>query len=264
MWVAGGRGISNTMAYSYDGILWVGLGKTIFTNSCNAIAWGNNMWVAGGVGSETFAHSFDGIDWQVSVIIIAPSMSSTTVDVFCNSIVAYGTNWMACGNIDTVFYSPDGIYWFTRSDYPTNSIIFNSIAWNGNTFLVGGKYESTSTSILMKSSDGISFTELDVTSIFGNIYCIKWNGYVWIVGGITPATSIAEPKFAIAYSYDGINFINITINNTALNSCMCIGINDNNLLINNSKKSLEINSGNFYDAYSSDIGISIYANIKKQ
>ena len=39
MWVAGGRGISNTMAYSYDGILWVGVGKEIFSHSCNAVAW---------------------------------------------------------------------------------------------------------------------------------------------------------------------------------------------------------------------------------
>ena len=49
LFLSGGYGSVNTMAYSYDGINWTGLGKSstngIHTDRCRAVAFGNNMFV---------------------------------------------------------------------------------------------------------------------------------------------------------------------------------------------------------------------------
>jgi len=62
-WVAGGEGTTNTLAHSADGISWTGIGKTIFTTGCLAVAWNGTRWVAGGRGTNTLAYSTDGISW---------------------------------------------------------------------------------------------------------------------------------------------------------------------------------------------------------
>ena len=68
IWVAGGSAISssttfNTLSYSYDGISWTGLGKTIFTWKVNNINWVNNKFYACGQGLNTVATSANGISW---------------------------------------------------------------------------------------------------------------------------------------------------------------------------------------------------------
>ena len=52
------------MAYSYDGINWTGLGKTIFSDYGFGVAWNGTLWVAVGLGAtNTMAYSSDGITW---------------------------------------------------------------------------------------------------------------------------------------------------------------------------------------------------------
>ena len=63
MWIAVGTG-SNTMAYSYDGIHWTGLGTSTFSTSGNGIAWNGTIWVAVGNGTNFIAYSNDGITWN--------------------------------------------------------------------------------------------------------------------------------------------------------------------------------------------------------
>jgi hypothetical protein len=61
MWVAVGSG-TNSIAYSYDGINWTGLGFPVFTSGIG-IAWNGTMWVATGDGTNSTAYSYDGINW---------------------------------------------------------------------------------------------------------------------------------------------------------------------------------------------------------
>ena len=63
MWVAVGQG-NHTIAYSYDGSNWTGLGKTIFGGSGYGISWNGNMWVAVGQVTNTHAYSFNGLSWS--------------------------------------------------------------------------------------------------------------------------------------------------------------------------------------------------------
>ena len=62
MWVAVGQG-TNTIAYSYDGINWTGLGSTIFSLYGTGIAWNGTMWVATGTGTNSTAYSYVGFNW---------------------------------------------------------------------------------------------------------------------------------------------------------------------------------------------------------
>jgi hypothetical protein len=114
MWVAVGK-TGNTMAISYDtsGNTWIGLGNipgtspfaTPFSTSGNCIAVNTTrtMWVAGGVGTNTMAYSFDGYSW-----INIGSPFSTVV----NSVIWNGKFWVASGTgSHTLAYSSDGINW---------------------------------------------------------------------------------------------------------------------------------------------------------
>ena len=51
MHIAVGNGVDNTLAYSYDGIIWKGLGKTIFSTQGNMVSYSSGKWVA--VGENT-------------------------------------------------------------------------------------------------------------------------------------------------------------------------------------------------------------------
>ena len=62
LWVAVGPGV-NTIAKSTDGILWTGLGNSIFTESGNSICWNKGYWVAGGSGTNSLAYSINGTEW---------------------------------------------------------------------------------------------------------------------------------------------------------------------------------------------------------
>lgn len=62
IWVAVGQG-THTIAYSYNGIAWVGLGTSIFSTAGNGIVWTGSGWIATGQGTNTLATSLDGITW---------------------------------------------------------------------------------------------------------------------------------------------------------------------------------------------------------
>jgi hypothetical protein len=67
IWVAGGLG-TNTLAYSYDGNTWVGLGTTVFPNGCTSICWNGTRFI--GAGGNYVGYSKDGITWYSSTSII--------------------------------------------------------------------------------------------------------------------------------------------------------------------------------------------------
>ena len=62
LWVAVGQG-THTLAYSYNGISWVGLGTSIFSTAGNGVAWTGSGWIATGQGTNTLATSLDGLTW---------------------------------------------------------------------------------------------------------------------------------------------------------------------------------------------------------
>jgi hypothetical protein len=85
--VATGSGV-NTLAYSTNGINWIGLGVGIFSDTGTSVAWNGSIWVATGSGTNTLAYSTT-ID---TPYIHLPFENSTYTDVIGNSVVtAYGS-----------------------------------------------------------------------------------------------------------------------------------------------------------------------------
>ena len=75
----------NTIAYSSDGIDWIGLGKDIFSTSGQGVAWNGTRFVAVGEGTNTIAYSSDGITWT-------PSVDSTNIFTISGYNVAGNPN----------------------------------------------------------------------------------------------------------------------------------------------------------------------------
>jgi hypothetical protein len=104
MWVAVGSG-TNSIAYSYDGITWIGLGNSIFTSG-NGVAWSSSMWIAVGSGTNhSIACSYDGIRWT--------GLGNGTFATQGNGVAWSGSLWVAVGSgTNSIAYSYDGMTWF--------------------------------------------------------------------------------------------------------------------------------------------------------
>ena len=144
---------NNSIAYSYDGVTWVGLGNTIFNNGGfyggggRGIAWNGSMWVAVGGGdqisSNAVAYSLDGKNW-VGLRNNSFSLKNPTADrlfynwspyenpqtssppdgnMFTgsggsgNCIVSIGRQWIAggYGGASSIWVSNDGKIWTPNS-----------------------------------------------------------------------------------------------------------------------------------------------------
>jgi hypothetical protein len=174
----------STIAYSYDGIAWTGLGTTIFTSYGLEVAWNGSMWVAVGGGFNSIAYSYDGINWA--------GLGKSVLTGYGHAIAWNGTMWVVPGaGSNTLAYSYDGINWtglgattFTEGGY--------GVAWNGRIWIaVGG-----GTNSIAYSYDGILWVGLG-TSILSTGVGAAWNGVMWVAMGTN----------GIVYSYDGINWI---------------------------------------------------------
>jgi len=149
---------ANTIVYSSrEGNEWrdVSLSTSIFSTAGNGVTWSGFRYVAVGEGTNSIAHSGDGLYWRA-----VPS--STSIFSTRGNKVAYGNNrFIAVGEgTNTIAYSDDGMNWVGLG----NSIFSTagySIIWNGERWVAGG--EGTNT--LAISND---------------------NGYSWIGLGIVP------------------------------------------------------------------------------
>jgi hypothetical protein len=182
LWVAVGNGTMNSIATSPNGIIWTGLGNSIFTGSGNAgVAWnGFNLWVAVGEGTNTIATSPNGTAWT--------GLGNTILNQGAG--VAYGSNlWIAVGGGggNKIVTSSNGTIWTPSSS--GNSLFTLAcldVAWNGSNLwvAVGNGTNTIATSI--NGTDWIPST--NGNSIFSIGHGVTWNTslQLWIaVGGGT-------------------------------------------------------------------------------
>lgn len=188
--VAGGRG-TNTLAYSYDGIQWTGLGNTLFTD-CYGIATNGNIWIAMGAGTTKIAYSMNGIQWTANTGY--NSLFGARIHVAWN-----GSMWIACGDAGTctLASSTDGKIW-TAIEKTTFTSVCYSVATNGNRWVGVG----SGTNSIAYSDNGTTWVGLG-TTIFSRA------GTLW-VGCNGPMFVAGEESYNnAAYSYDGITWITI-------------------------------------------------------
>jgi hypothetical protein len=179
MWVAGftnDASYNNTLAYSYDGAIWYGLGDDVFSTSCLTLDWNGQFWVAGGLGTNVIAYSSDGINWNPSILPANTLTSATSIDAYNNEFIVAGANTSSTG---TLFSNNSG-------SYPISAQIFNGIAYNSAL----NKWVAVGNSSVATSTDGANWATASITTTgLSTGRCIasdlKGNNYKWIAGGVT-------------------------------------------------------------------------------
>ena len=195
IWVAGGEG-TNTLAYSYDGINWTGLGTIIVDTSCRSLAWNGTLFVAGGGAAapgsaNTLAYSYDGINWT--------SLGNSVFTTACYGVACNGSIWVGTGyGTNKLAYSYDGINWTGLGGTVFNTIGY-TVAWNGSIWLAGGSDNGVSK--IASSYDGIAWSTAATDLPIYSVLTLAWNGSVWIAGGV-----IASGTNSLFYSSDGTNW----------------------------------------------------------
>jgi len=115
--VAGG----SLMKYSTDGISWTTGTVAGTITDTNNIAYGNNIWVRVGTGTDPLHYSNDGINWIISL----PTGLTTGMGVVYYSSIG---KWVVVGSgTSTLWTSPDAITWtaITTSDFFTGTTACN-------------------------------------------------------------------------------------------------------------------------------------------
>jgi frataxin-like iron-binding protein CyaY len=194
MWVAGGKGTTNTMAYSYDGKNWIGLGNTIFNSGCEALYWTGSLWLAGGnsADSNTMAYSYDGINWI--------GLGRTIFTGACYGYAWNGTLYVAGGyGTNSLAYSYDGIQWTPITNHPFT--VVDEVLWSGTLWVASGSAG------VAYSYDGMNWAVGTSIGIRGQ--SVAYNGSMFVVIGGNSASW---------YSYDGILWIQGSIGFTSATS----------------------------------------------
>jgi hypothetical protein len=174
--ILGGAGTYNTMAYSVDGINYVGLGKGVFSQACHAVSWNGYMWVAGGEGADnTLAYSYDGKLWH--------GLGTSVFSGGCYGVKSNGYTWLALGyGTNTMAVSKDGKTWtgLGASVFDASGL---SADWNGDAWVAAGK-GSVNTMAYSTDPDALSWTGLGNTYFDTQANVVKWMLNQWFVGGV--------------------------------------------------------------------------------
>jgi hypothetical protein len=151
MFVAVGFGDDNTIAYSNDGINWIGAGL-IFSTTGRGIAWNNERWVAVGEGGNRIAYSNDGISWT------SISTSNSVFSSICEDVSWDGRRWIAVGGgTNTIATSNDGITWYGVS---TSLNLFTDYGQG-----LSSNYNASSSQLVVSNTSGTTLSnQLDIIS----------------------------------------------------------------------------------------------------
>lgn len=220
VWSVGGynsyhKGLHSDVWRSSNGRAWVSHASDQFPNRKNhsLTVFDNKLWVIGGV-TETTPDSFsalsdvwystDGSSWTLATDepLGAASIGPHSTVVFNNKLylIKDGGNELAesgSGNAPgcSVWSSPDGATWTRETDnafsYREN---FSAKVFNNEIYVIGGFYESTYLNEIWKSSDGISWTQVNTTgAVFSprsNSEAVVYENKLWVFPGKNGTASI--------------------------------------------------------------------------
>ena len=245
LWVAVGQG-GNTVASSYDGIFWKGLGNAI---NAQSIAYSNNLWVAVGGGPNTVAYSttngntWTGFGYTVFSstgyrILYDPSAALWIATGQGGNSIATSTNpktsWIGQGPIfpsATCLYGPaiySGVQNFSAyllGGYSTGSLLAYSL--NGTTWQMGttsglacqgfntiaygnGIYVAGCTPIGSGNSFATSTDQISWTGRGGNTNMTNVNQIIYGNGMFIAVGTKGTAGSTIMKSTDGVTWTNLT------------------------------------------------------
>jgi hypothetical protein len=217
IWVAGGQSNTYSLATSTDGMSWTGV-TTDFTR-VYTVKYGNNLFVAGGLGPTPIKYSTNGTTWTAS------QSATDIIPNGCYSLSWNGTIWVASGDTDSFAYSYDGINWLLSLTigghynmgvgYVTPLNTSPRTVYSNNNFTILASQNSSFYSYYYYSFDGINYSVLTSlnsllsTTLYGGV--VGWNGTSWL------ACATTQPTGFFASSTDGINWSLITTTPSTIN-----------------------------------------------
>ena len=196
LWLASMASGFDSLIYSYDGISWVGLGKSTFSGHSNQIAWNGYIWVATGTGTNSLAYSYDGINWTgLGSSIFSEGFGVAWVQgQFVATGTSTGSTWAAT--------SINGINWTT-----SGSTIFTTpykLAFGNGLIVATGV--NIGNSSLAYSTNGLTWTSVSPNPFSISAYDVAWNGTQWLAIGTDSTNNVA-------YSANGMNWTPIAVPN---------------------------------------------------
>jgi len=205
MWVGLGTG-GNSIAYSYDGIKWTGLGSSVFSDP-HRVCYNGTLWVAIGFNGTNgiIAYSYDGFNWNVGYS--EGYATGYNASVAWNGSYFLATMSATSTSNASLYNSTNGITWtkitpngsfFTN---PARCIITNGSMWQVAIFSSGSVYTFDRSGV-----NGWTRTSISSTLTVRTIIC---NGYMWVTG--SPTT--------LYYSRNGINYTSTGTFNCGLSGC---------------------------------------------
>jgi hypothetical protein len=123
--------------------------------------------LAGIIGLMTFTLSYGQFDWTVRYSI--PNLYSLT------SVAWTGSQFVAVGNIDTVFTSPDGVTWTTH--YIAEARSLYSVIWKDSLLMAVGD-----SGRILTSPDGITWTR-QTSPTTNTLYSVIWADIQYVAVG---------------------------------------------------------------------------------
>jgi len=202
--VSGGANItSKTFKVSFTVLIrpWTAVSDSKFgTGIIRAIAYGNNMFVAGGDNGK-MATSTDGITWT--------AVSDSTFGTSRINGIAYGNNmFVAVGDTGKMATSTNGTTWTAVSDSAFGTVNYanyiHAIAYGNNRFVAGGD-----TGKMATSTNGTTWTAISDSKFGTNIiYAIAYgNTFVAVGSGGKMAVTYGTDCTAVSNSTFGTDYI---------------------------------------------------------
>jgi len=206
--------------------------STTFNYGIYSVTYGNNKFVAGGIGNITY--STNGTTWT----------ASTGMSDFIVYGITYGTQFVAVGSGGVINYSSDGTSWSNVTD-STFASTFRDVAYGGGNYVAVGENGKIAYSTNATSWTAVTDSTFGTSTIYGITYAAgkfvavgaggkmaySTNGTTWTavtsssftstIYGITYGGPSGEEKFIavgnsgissyqIAYSTDGITWTRIS------------------------------------------------------
>jgi hypothetical protein len=195
------------MMYSPDGVTWIEITNSTFSNPIRGVAYGGGKFVAVGARGR-MAYSSDGIAW----LAVADSTfdSESTIRG-----VAYGNGkFVAVGARGRMAYSPDGIAWTAVADSPSGS--FYDIVYGEDKFVAVGA--NAFSGKIVYSLDGIAWTTVADSKFAASssIEGVAYGGGRFVAVGADGSFDKNSTNYTgkIAYSTNGVTWRTAVMNNT--------------------------------------------------
>jgi hypothetical protein len=201
----------NSIAYSVDdGLNWISIANTIFTDYGSGVHHSAKLsrWVAVGQGTNSIAHSTNGVNWT-------PVTNSTAIFSGSGRGVAYSaelSRWVAVGGgtSNNIAHSTDGITWVGLGTNHFNGGGGLGVFYSAElSRWVAVGHGTNNTSTIAHSTDGVTWNGVATsTSIFseGGLG-VAYGGSMWV--------AVGQGINSIAYSTDGITW-NGVANSTSI------------------------------------------------